>query len=118
MIYSIIKKTDCENCIEIFISCEKLSAKASGILLASRMIFGGLLFSHGIAKWSNFDTMSTMFPDPLGSAAVLSLSLAIFGEVICLWDLSSVAFYRLALIPMIFTMCIAFFVFTAQIRLR
>ena len=58
------------------------SAKASGILLASRMIFGGLLFSHGIAKWSNFDTMSTMFPDPLGIGSSASLSLAIFGEVI------------------------------------
>ena len=67
------------------------SAKASGILLASRMIFGGLLFSHGIAKWSNFDTMSTMFPDPLGIGSSASLSLAIFGEVIC-------------------SMCIAFFV--------
>lgn len=64
------------------------------------MIFGGLLFSHGIAKWSNFDTMSTMFPDPLGIGSSASLSLAIFGEVIC----------SLALIPMIFTMCIAFFV--------
>ncbi len=47
------------------------------------MIFGGLLFSHGIAKWSNFDTMSTMFPDPLGIGSSASLSLAIFGEVIC-----------------------------------
>ena len=75
------------------------SAKASGILLASRMIFGGLLFSHGIAKWSNFDTMSTMFPDPLG-----------IGEVICSLGFIVGAFYRLALIPMIFTMCIAFFV--------
>ena len=45
------------------------------------MIFGGLLFSHGIAKWSNFDTMSTMFPDPLGIGSSASLSLAIFGEV-------------------------------------
>ena len=39
------------------------------------MIFGGLLFSHGIAKWSNFDTMSTMFPDPLGIGSSASLSL-------------------------------------------
>lgn len=56
------------------------------------MIFGGLLFSHGIAKWSNFDTMSTMFPDPLGIGSSASLSLAIFGEVSVLWDLSSVRF--------------------------
>ena len=83
------------------------------------MIFGGLLFSHGIAKWSNFDTMSTMFPDPLGIGrggaplgvvSSASLSLAIFGEVICSLGFIVGAFYRLALIPMIFTMCIAFFV--------
>ena len=73
------------------------------------MIFGGLLFSHGIAKWSNFDTMSTMFPDPLGIGSSASLSLAIFGEVICSLGFIVGAFYRLALIPMIFTMCIAFF---------
>ena len=69
------------------------------------MIFGGLLFSHGIAKWSNFDTMSTMFPDPLGIGSSASLSLAIFGEVICSLGFIVGAFYRLALIPMIFTMC-------------
>ena len=74
------------------------------------MIFGGLLFSHGIAKWSNFDTMSTMFPDPLGIGSSASLSLAIFGEVICSLGFIVGAFYRLAVIPMIFTMCIAFFV--------
>lgn len=112
------KKTDCENCIEILFPAKSCSAKASGILLASRMIFGGLLFSHGIAKWSNFDTMSTMFPDPLGIGSSASLSLAIFGEVICSLGFIVGAFYRLALIPMIFTMCIAFSLFTAQIRLR
>lgn len=40
----------------------------------------------------------------------LRLSLAIFGEVICSLGFIVGAFYRLALIPMIFTMCIAFFV--------
>lgn len=84
--------------------------KASAILLASRMIFGGLLLSHGIAKWSNFDTMSTMFPDPLGIGSAASLVLAIFGEVICSLGFITGTLYRLALIPMIFTMCVAFFV--------
>ena len=83
------------------------SAKASGILLASRMIFGGLLFSHGIAKWSNFDTMSTMFPDPLGIGSSASLSLAIFGEVICSLGFIVGAFYRLALIAIFVLMYIA-----------
>ena len=87
------------------------SAKASGILLASRMIFGGLLFSHGIAKWSKFRyDVHACSPIRSGSAAVLRCRLAIFGEVICSLGFIVGAFYRLALIPMIFTMCIAFFV--------
>lgn len=85
-------------------------AKASGILLASRIIFGGLLLSHGLAKWSNFDAMSAVFPDPMGIGSSASLSLAIFGEVICSLGFMAGALYRLALIPMIFTMCVAFFV--------
>ena len=47
---------------------------------------------------------------PLGIGSSASLSLAIFGEVICSLGFIVGAFYRLALIPMIFTMCIAFFV--------
>ena len=59
------------------------SANGIGHFVGIPHDFGGLLFSHGIAKWSNFDTMSTMFPDPLGIGSSASLSLAIFGEVIC-----------------------------------
>ena len=31
------------------------TAGNSWLLLAARIIFGGLLMSHGIAKWQNFD---------------------------------------------------------------
>lgn len=66
--------------------------------------------SHGIQKWIHFSELSASFPDPLGVGSSISLLLAIFGEVAC-----SIAFvfgflHRLVLIPMIFTMCIAFFV--------
>ena len=36
------------------------------LLLALRLLFGGLLLSHGMQKWTNFDSMSASFPDPLG----------------------------------------------------
>ena len=36
------------------------------LLLALRLLFGGLLLSHGIQKWTNFESMSAAFPDPLG----------------------------------------------------
>lgn len=80
------------------------------LLLVSRIVFGLLFMTHGIAKWSNFSELSATFPDPLGVGSSISLGLAIFGELAC-----SIAFifgflYRLSVLPMIFTMGIAFFV--------
>ena len=64
-------------------------------LLALRILFGVLLLSHGIQKWTNFSAM---------------LGLAIFGEVFCSVGFIFGVFYRLAMIPMVFTMGMAFFV--------
>ncbi len=80
-------------------------------LLALRLMFGGCLaFVHGLQKLQEFSSYSQNFPDPLnvGSPA-LSLSLAIFGELVC-GALVCVGFLtRLAVIPALFTMVIAFF---------
>lgn len=80
------------------------------LLLLFRILFGVLLMTHGLQKLSNFEALSTKFPDPLGVGSTISLSLAIFGEVACSVGFIFGAFYRLALIPMIFTMIVAFFV--------
>lgn len=64
------------------------TTKVSLLLLAVRIIFGILLMNHGIQKWSSFQELSTVFPDPLGIGSPLSLGLAIFGELVC-----SMAFY-------------------------
>lgn len=53
------------------------------LLLAARIVFGILLMSHGLAKWSHFGELSTTFPDPLGVGHRTSLVLAIFAEVFC-----------------------------------
>lgn len=66
--------------------------------------------NHGIEKWSNYQELSAVFPDPLGIGSPLSLGLAIFGEMVCSMAFIVGFLYRLAMIPMIFTMCIAFFV--------
>ena len=66
-------------------------------LLALRILFGVLLLSHGIQ-------------DPLGVGSTLSLGLAVFAEVFCSVGFIFGAFYRLAMIPMVFTMGMAFFV--------
>ena len=60
----------------------------SAILLIARIVFGILLMNHGIQKWTNFQELSAVFPDPLGIGFL----------------------YRLAMIPMVFTMAVAFFV--------
>ena len=86
------------------------STGASLFLLALRIFFGVLLMSHGIQKWSNFQEMSATFPDPLGVGSPLSLGLAIFGEMVCSMGFIIGLLYRLAMLPMIFTMGMAFFV--------
>lgn len=84
-------------------------AGTSWLLLAARIVFGVLLMTHGVAKWQNFETLCAIFPDPLGVGSRTSLVLAVFAEVICPLGFITGTLYRLALIPMIFTMCIAFF---------
>lgn len=88
--------------------------KVSLFLLAVRIIFGALLMNHGIQKLSHFQELSVAFPDPLGVGSTLSLGLAIFGELVCSIGFIIGFLYRLALIPMIFTMSVAFFVIHAN----
>lgn len=80
------------------------------LLLALRVIFGLLLLSHGMQKWINFADMAASFPDPLGVGNSISLGLAIFAELVCSIGFIFGALFRLVLIPMIFTMGVAFFV--------
>ncbi|MDH6305023.1 putative oxidoreductase [Parabacteroides sp. PF5-5] len=86
------------------------NTNVSLFLLAIRLLFGVLLLTHGIQKFNNFEALSGGFPDPLGVGSEVSLVLAILGEVACSLGFIFGALYRLALIPMIFTMCVAFFV--------
>lgn len=82
----------------------------SAMLLIARIVFGILLMNHGIQKWTNFQELSAVFPDPLGVGSPLSLGLAIFGELACSMAFIIGFLYRLAIIPMVFTMAVAFFV--------
>lgn len=83
------------------------STKASLFLLIMRVFFGLLLMNHGIQKWGNYHELSATFPDPLGLGSPLSLGLAIFGELVCSMAFIIGLFYRLAMLPMIFTMAMA-----------
>lgn len=80
------------------------------MLLVMRILFGGLLLWHGLVKVINFGDIVTTFPNPLGIGSRLSLYLVIFAEVACSMGVIVGAFYRLALIPLIFSMLVAFFI--------
>jgi putative oxidoreductase len=84
-------------------------------LLAVRIAAGGGLARHGWSKLNHFSEMAQSFPDPLhlGSSSV-SLSLTIFGELICGLLVLIGLFTRLTAIPPLFTMCVAIFVILAQ----
>ena len=86
----------------------------SVILLIVRVVFGVMLINHGLDKWANYQELSAVFPDPLGIGSPLSLGLAIFGELACSMAFIIGFLYRLAMIPMIFTMCVAFFIVHAD----
>lgn len=86
----------------------------SVILLIVRVVFGVMLMNHGIDKWANYQELSAVFPDPLSIGSPLSLGLAIFGELACSMAFIIGFLYRLAMIPMIFTMCVAFFIVHAD----
>ena len=86
------------------------SAGKSIILLVARLIFGFLFLNHGIAKWDAFVGFAETFPDPIGIGSTLSLWLVLFAEIFCSIGFMLGALFRLSLIPMIFTMCVAFFI--------
>lgn len=98
------------NVFRFLFPAKPYGAAESWLLLAARIVFGLMLLSHGMAKWANFDTLSEHFPPILGMDSRLALVLAIFAEVICSAGFIVGAFYRLALIPMTFTMAMAAFV--------
>ncbi|MCI6550417.1 MAG: DoxX family protein [Prevotella sp.] len=86
------------------------NSKVATLLLAARVIFALLLASHGLQKLQGFESLSATFPDPLGIGSQLSLSMAIFGELVCSTAVIFGFLTRLAVIPMAFTMTVAFFI--------
>lgn len=79
-------------------------------LLVLRLWLGlSLLLLHGWAKLSNFSQLSGKFPDPLGIGSGASLTLAVFGEVVCSLLLVLGLFTRFAAVNLAITMSVAFF---------
>ena len=88
-----------------------LPAKAYGwVALYLRLFAGILMLTHAIPKIANYPVLSMTFPDPLGLGSQLSLVLAILAEGVCSLFIIAGAFTRLAVLPLIFNMCVAAFV--------
>jgi putative oxidoreductase len=80
-------------------------------LLILRLTFGfGLLYLHGWDKLMKFGELRGKFPDPLGVGSPASLTLTVFGEVVCMALIVLGLYTRLAALVGAITMAVAFFI--------
>jgi len=79
-------------------------------MLLLRIGAGGLmLVNSGMRKLMNFNEMSSKFSDPFGIGSTTSLALVTFTEFFCAAFVIVGLFTRLAVIPLIIAMSVAFF---------
>ncbi len=68
-----------------------------------------MLCAHGWGKLTDFTNKMDQFPDPFGVGSPVSLAMAVFAEVFCAAAVALGIFTRWTVIPLIITMCVAFF---------
>lgn len=79
-------------------------------LLTARIGISVMMFTHGIPKLIKlFSGAPVQFPEVMGMSAELSLSLAIFAELLCSVFILIGCATRLAVIPLITTMVVVIF---------
>ena len=79
-------------------------------LLALRVCFGGVMaYQHGWSKLMGYSAMAESFPDPLGVGHKVSLGLVVGAEFFCALLLVGGLLTRLAVIPLVINMAVAFF---------
>lgn len=79
------------------------------LILALRVFFGVLFFTHGLDKMINFNTLSETYPSVLGFGSYMTLMVSIFCEFACSIFLIAGLMERVVLLPMIASMAVAFF---------
>lgn len=82
---------------------QSASAALNWSALLLRLTFGILMIPHGYAKLVHFSEWQNEFMSFLGMSGAVSLSLAIFAELVCSAFLVLGLFTRLALVPLIIT---------------
>src|SRR5689334_3206691 len=91
-----------------FVGCTPLSADLGALLL--RLLFGGLFIWTGWMKIDGYDKYVGMMQDYIGIGPKLSYNLVIFAEFFCGILVVLGILTRLAVIPIIFTMIVVFFI--------
>ncbi len=95
--------------IKTFLFPKAISDRTISIsLLILRVVFGALFMVHGWTKLSNFDATVEAFGQ-MGMGGSIAVYFAIFGEFFCGLGILTGFLFRLALIPAIITMLVAFF---------
>ena len=80
-------------------------------LVFLRVSAGGMmLLLHGWPKLAGFSDKMAAFPDPFGLGSTVSLTLAVFAEVVCAAAVILGVGARYAAGVLVFTMCVAAFV--------
>jgi putative oxidoreductase len=85
-----------------------LNTNLAALLL--RFILGGLFIYSGWLKIKDYDTILPMFTDIIGIGSKLSFNLLIFSEFFGGILIVLGLFTRLAVLPILFSMCIAYFI--------
>ena len=79
--------------------------------LIMRLTFGlTMLIAHGWPKFVSFGERAASFPDILGIGSTANLALVVFAEVLCAGLIAIGLFTRMACVPLLITMLVAFFV--------
>lgn len=87
-----------------------MDLKSLGILCL-RLGFGlTMAIQHGWSKLMNFTSSMEAFPDPLHLGSTISLALTVSSELFCALLVALGLFTRLASVPLMVTMAVAFFI--------
>jgi len=79
------------------------------VLLVLRIAFAGVLVMHGWQKLTHFDATVQQF-ESMDVGGTVAAALSVFAEFFCALGVVVGLLYRLALIPLIINMSVAFFI--------
>lgn len=90
------------------LSSESLDTQIAMFIL--RVLFGGLIMYHGGRKIAAFDEVYPWFPDPIGLGSSASFLIVVLIEILFGLCIAVGFFTRIAVIPVLLTMAVAFFI--------